>query len=61
MNPTGSVHAPIDAAGVTGKFRGINPQLDADAVAAVALAIEEHTLRELLGLLVRARSQRSAA
>ena len=61
MNPIGSVHAPIDAAGVTEKFRGINPQLDADAVAAVALAIEEHTVRELLGLLVRARSQRSAA
>ena len=61
MNPTGSVHAPIDAQGVTEKFRGINPRLDADAIAATALAIEKHTLRKLLELLSRPRSQRSAA
>jgi 2-methylcitrate dehydratase PrpD len=53
MNPTGSIHAPIDAAGITEKFRGINPQLDTDAIAGVALAIEKHSARELLGLLTR--------
>jgi 2-methylcitrate dehydratase PrpD len=51
MNPSGSIHVPIDAAGVTEKFRGINPQLDTDAIAAVALSIERHQTRELLDLL----------
>jgi 2-methylcitrate dehydratase PrpD len=51
LNPTGSIHVPIDAAGITAKFRGINPQLDTDAIAGVALAIEQHGARELLGLL----------
>ena len=52
-NPTGSVHAPIDARGVTEKFRGINPGLPADRIAAVALDIERHSVRELLALLPR--------
>ncbi len=51
LNPTGSVHSPIDAQGITAKFRGINPQLPADKIAAVALDIERHSVRELLGLL----------
>ena len=51
LNPTGSVHSPIDAAGITEKFRGINPHLPADKIAAVALDIEHHTVRELLQLL----------
>ena len=51
LNPTGSIHVPIDAAGITAKFRGINPQLDTDTIAGVALAIEQHSARELLGLL----------
>ena len=46
---------PIDAAGITEKFRGINPTLDTDAIAAVALSIEKHTARELLDLLTRKR------
>ncbi|MEO7727519.1 MAG: MmgE/PrpD family protein [Burkholderiales bacterium] len=54
LNPTGSVHSPIDAAGITEKFRGINPQLPADKIAAVALEIEHHSVRELLALLHRA-------
>lgn len=56
LNPTGSVHAPIDHDGVTLKFHGMNPHLDADAIAAVALSIERHTAREfveLLGTVVR--------
>ena len=61
MNPTGSVHAPIGAKGITEKFRGINPQLDADAIAAIALAIEKHSLRKFLDLLSQPQSQRTAA
>lgn len=45
MNPSGSVHAPIDSRGVTEKFRGINPGLDADSIAAAALSIEQHSAR----------------
>jgi 2-methylcitrate dehydratase PrpD len=51
LNPTGSIHVPIDATGVSAKFRGINPQLDTDAVARVALSIENHSARELLALI----------
>ena len=51
MNPTGSVHVPIDATGITAKFGGINPDLPAARIAAVALDIEQHTVRELLALL----------
>ena len=54
LNPTGSVHAPINAQGITEKFRGINPGLPTDRIAAVALAIEQHPVRDLLKLLHRA-------
>ena len=54
LNPTGSVSSPIDAQGITRKFRGINPDLPADKIAAVALDIEHHSVRELLALLHRA-------
>jgi 2-methylcitrate dehydratase PrpD len=50
LNPTGSVDNPVDAKGVTEKFRGINPQLPVDAIAKVALDIENHSVRELLAL-----------
>ena len=53
LNPTGSIHAPIDAAGITEKFRGINPALDTDAIAGAALAVENHSARTLLNLLTR--------
>ena len=61
MNPTGSVHAPIDERGITEKFRGINPQLDTDAIAAMALAIEKHSVREFVGLLGKPAAKRAAA
>jgi 2-methylcitrate dehydratase PrpD len=61
MNPTGSIHAPIDARGATEKFRGINPRLDTDAIAAAALAIERHSVREFVGLLGKPESKRAAA
>lgn len=56
LNPTGSVHVPIDATGITDKFRGINPELPAGRIAAVALDIEQHSVRELLGLLSKRSS-----
>lgn len=46
---------------LTQKFRGINPQLPVDRIAAVALNIEHHSVRELIDLLAPARSERSAA
>ena len=61
MNPTGSVHAPIDARGITEKFRGINPGLDTDAIAAMAFAIERHPVREFAALLGKRESRRAAA
>ena len=50
LNPTGSIDNPVDAAGVTAKIRGILPEAPVDAIAKVALSIEEHTVRELLSL-----------
>lgn len=52
MDPTGSEAHPIGREGVIEKFRGINPQLPADAIAEAALDVERHSVRQLLGLLV---------
>jgi len=51
LDPSGSPFAPIDARGITEKFRGINPQLPVDKIAAVALNIERHSVHDLLKLL----------
>jgi len=51
LDPTGSSANPVDAAGITEKFRGINPDLPVEAIACTALAIEDHTARELVALL----------
>jgi 2-methylcitrate dehydratase PrpD len=62
LNPTGSIDNPMSAAGITEKFRGINPELPVDAIARVALDMENHGIRELLGLLaVSAVKRRQAA
>jgi 2-methylcitrate dehydratase PrpD len=61
LDPSGSVARPIDASGITEKFRGINPHLPTDRIAAVALDIERHTARELIGLLASANTERVAA
>jgi hypothetical protein len=50
LNPTGSVDNPVDAAGVTEKIRGILPDAPVDAIAKLALNIENHGVRELLAL-----------
>jgi 2-methylcitrate dehydratase PrpD len=52
LNPTGSVDNPVDAKGVTEKFRGINPSLPVGEIAKVALDIENHSVGELLALVV---------
>lgn len=50
LNPKGSIDNPVDASGVTEKFRGINPHSPVDAIAQVALHIEQHSVGELLQL-----------
>lgn len=62
LDPSGSPAAPIDARGITEKFRGINPHLPVDEIAAVALDIEQHSVRDLLTLLAASpsRQQRTA-
>jgi len=52
LDPSGSPAAPIDARGVTEKFRGINGNLPVDRIAETALNIERHPVGELLALLV---------
>ncbi|HZN23491.1 MAG TPA: MmgE/PrpD family protein [Burkholderiales bacterium] len=51
LDPSGSPAVPIDARGVTEKFRGINGHLPVDRIAAIALNIERHSVNELLALL----------
>ncbi len=58
LNATGSESKPIDAAGVTEKFRGLHPNLPTDEIAATAFAMERHGTRELLAL-VSARTWRT--
>jgi 2-methylcitrate dehydratase PrpD len=57
LNPTGSPAAPIDAQGITGKFRAINPHLPVDAIAETALGIERHSVKDLLVLLAGAKTK----
>jgi len=62
LDPSGSPAVPIDGAGITEKFRGINPQLPTDAVARIALDMEHHSVAELLALLTpSAKEQRRIA
>jgi 2-methylcitrate dehydratase PrpD len=60
LDPSGSPAAPIDAAGIAEKFRGINPELPVDAIAGTALDIERHGVRELLALLAPRRPPKRA-
>ncbi len=61
LDPSGSVARPIDASGITEKFKGINPRLPTDRIAAVAMNIEQHGARELIDLLGVAGAARAAA
>jgi 2-methylcitrate dehydratase PrpD len=53
LDPSGSPASPIDAKGITEKFRGINPQRPVDAIAEMVMAIERHPVRRLLALLAQ--------
>lgn len=53
LDPSGSPASPIDARGITEKFRGINGHLPVDTIADTALAIEKHSVKDLLALLAR--------
>jgi 2-methylcitrate dehydratase len=57
LDPTGSDASPIGRDGIVEKFRGINPQLPADAIAETVLNIEHHTVREVLALLAGKRAK----
>ncbi|MCC6533481.1 MAG: MmgE/PrpD family protein [Burkholderiales bacterium] len=61
LDPSGSSARPIDAAGITEKFRGINPLLPTERIAAVALDIERHSARELIDLLACAQVESAVA
>jgi 2-methylcitrate dehydratase PrpD len=52
LDPSGSPASPIDARGITEKFRGINGHLPVDRIAETALNIEKHSVKDLLALLV---------
>ena len=51
LDPSGSPASPIDARGITEKFRGINGHLPVDRIAETALNIEKHSVKALLALL----------
>jgi 2-methylcitrate dehydratase PrpD len=53
LDPTGSDANPIGEQGVVAKFRGINPRLPVDDIAGIALGIERHSVKQLLGLLAK--------
>ena len=61
LDPNGSLAAPMDVAALSRKFKGNNPQLPVDRIAAVALDIEHYSARELIDLLAPARGERAAA
>ncbi len=61
LDPTGSLAAPMDAAAVSRKFAGNNPQLAVDKIAAVALHMEKYKARELIDLLTPVTVARAAA
>jgi 2-methylcitrate dehydratase PrpD len=61
LDPTGSLAAPMDAAAISRKFAGNSPQLPVESIAEVALAMEQHTARELIDLLAPQRAARAVA
>jgi 2-methylcitrate dehydratase PrpD len=57
LDPTGSPASPIDAKGITEKFRGIKPQLPVDALADASLNLERHSVKQLLALLAGVKAK----
>ena len=60
LDPTGSLAAPMDAAAISRKFAGNNPQLPVERIANVALSMERHAARELIDLLLPQRARAAA-
>ncbi|HEU0289961.1 MAG TPA: hypothetical protein VFR39_04350, partial [Burkholderiales bacterium] len=58
LDPLGSTANPVDANGVVEKFRGINPQLQVDAIADTAYHIERHSVRALLNQLAETKTRK---
>jgi 2-methylcitrate dehydratase PrpD len=61
LDPTGSSAHPISAQGIADKFRGINPHLPVDRIAAAALDIEHCSVKELVALLSGEKSKQLSA
>ena len=57
MDPTGSAAKPVGERGIIEKFRGINPQLPVDDIARTVLAIERHSVADVLALLSGAKAK----
>jgi 2-methylcitrate dehydratase PrpD len=51
LDPLGSPANPVDRKGVIEKFRGINPKLRVDDIAAAVFDIERRSVKEILALL----------
>ena len=51
LDPLGSPANPVDRRGVIEKFRGINPKLPVDDIAAAVFDIEHRSVKDVLGLL----------
>ena len=51
LDPLGSPANPVDRKGVIAKFRGINPKLPVDDIAAAVFDIERRRVKDVLGLL----------
>jgi 2-methylcitrate dehydratase PrpD len=59
LDPLGSPARPVDRRGVVEKFRGINPRLPVDDIAAAVFDIEHRRLRDVLGLMTGAKAKRA--
>ena len=51
LDPLGSPANPVDRRGVIEKFRGINPKLPVDDIAAAVFDIEHRSVKDVLGVL----------
>jgi 2-methylcitrate dehydratase PrpD len=51
LDPLGSPANPVDREGVIEKFRGINPKLPVDDIAAAVFDIERRSVKDVLALL----------
>ena len=57
LDPLGSPANPVDRRGVVEKFRGINPRLPVDDIAAAVFDIERRAAKQVLELLAQSRER----